>query len=669
VLTPIAMAVATIVVRFDAPEPGAKWYAAALSELVSRELERFPQARVVDAEPADLAIRGRLEGPRLGWRVEPSWSRARAFSGELQVAGVSTAELERHVGEILRPIFQHGGLLDERPPPATTGSAQPTGPPAAPRLAFLLVAVALILWLAWPPALLALLLGPSLRKRQPPSWKWSALAMAAIAIAVIVTRGDPRLLVAQRLPERAVALAAGMLWGAFAWIHLRWAFAPLEGLGQARHDALWTLLRAWLVLSLERLALLSLYLPIAMLTLDGSAALALSPRATWAIALPAAGLFACFWLLTLVDNLALYLDARLVAGTPTDRNPWHFTMRRYLRGRLRKNGVELSARMMARTLFLPSEKVEIACYGGGFSRARVLVGYAARTVALGELPDERDAPERNTSSDELPFGLVLPNQPERRRRVSGRPRPGQPKPQLLGEHVTLLGWAVPQPFGTEVSLETYVAAQKEVASHYAAFEKRIDDEEVDDTDPTHKDFLFGALLRELGAVSRGDCLLSTLRHAFALALPFASWPVRGLMRAARWLWQRVLSGPGQVVADAYAALHQGLHPLIQYIDLMQGGTPHLTTLANEPQLVAASQEIFDRLEKDQNPAKRERLFWLSRFFYAPLSAGLRRRLAGVALVLAVLALLSVGAVRAALQYHPIYSARMQEAANARSQAR
>jgi hypothetical protein len=662
------MLVATIAVRFEAPQPAAAWYADALAELVSRELERFPQAHVVDAPPADLTIGGRLDGARLHWRITPSWSAARTISGELRVGGVAAGELQRHVGEIVRPIFQHGGLLDERPPPSTTGPPPQANAAPAPRLAYALVTLVLILWLAWPPALLALLMGPAVRKRRPASWKWSALAIVALVIAFAATRGDPRALVERSLPERAVALGAGMLWGAFAWIHLRWIFAPLEGLGQARHDALWTLLRAWLLLALQRIVLCAIYLPIGMLTLDGAAALALSPRATWALALPAAGLFACFWMLTLVDNLAIWLDSKLVHGAATDRNPWHFTMRSYLRGCLRRNGVEIGDRLLDRTLFLPAPWIEIACYGGGFARPRVLVGLTPRTVALGELPDERDAPERNVNPDELPFGVVLPGQPERRRPVRARQRPFAPKPQLVGEHVTLLGWAMPQPFGTEVSLDTYIAAQAEVKNQYAAFEKRIDDEEVDDTDPTHKDFLFGALLRELGAVSRGDCLLATLRHSLSLALPHASWLPRNLMRASRWIWIKVLAGPGEVVADAYAALHDGLHPLIQFLDLMQGGTPALTTRANEPRLIAVSTEIFDRLEREGKPAHRERLVWLSRFFYAPLGARLGRRLAGVAIALAVTTLLSFGAVRAALRYHPIYSARM-EATNGRTETR
>jgi hypothetical protein len=189
--------------------------------------------------------------------------------------------------------------------------------------------------------------------------------------------------------------------------------------------------------------------------------------------------------------------------------------------------------------------------------------------------------------------------------------------------------------------------------------------------------LFGALIREMGAIARGDCVLSTLRQSLALAMPRAWLPVRLVMQGFAFLYRSFLAAPAAIVADAHAALHRGMHHLIQFIDLTRGGTPRLTTRANGPQLVAASKEIFDRLEQEEagsrflfTPTGRNRLLWLSRFFHAPLGARFGRRALGLAAAFAVAATLTYGAVRAAVQYHPVYIDRMQkEARDVRTETR
>lgn len=698
-----APAAAQVAVDFARAGTEPAWFAGALEELVGAELGRFSQVRVAEkvdpqacpgrearclveryrAAGVDVVVLGALRGGRLGYEVHATWSGARAFAGAIGVADASTATLQRRVGDILRPIVQRGGLIEQRPVAAEIATAAPRG---GSRATFALVLVGLMVWLAWPALLLVALVGRERlgRKRRPASWKWSALAIAALAGVLLATRGDARVIAALALPvwaERLVPVAAGMLWGAFAWVHVRWAFAPIHGLGQVRHDALWPLLRAWGALSLMRAALLLLYAPVVALTLEACDALAVSSRATWALALPAAGLLACFWVLTVVDNLAVFLDVHLVTGPASERNPWHGTMRRYLGGYLRRLGLEVDSHLLERTLLLPGDLIGTVSYGGGFARPRVLVGDTARTAAFGELPDEREAPERQVNPEEWPIGVIVPGQTdaarlrlaaERRRALADAPpRKRVPKPKLIGEHLTLLGWVLPQPADEGLPLiastqEEYEIVRGLLQEHYAAFERNVDDDEVDDTDPTQKDFLFGPLIRELGAIARGDCVLATLRHGFALALPHASWPVRQLMRALGFVYQRFLGAPAVIVADAHAALHRGLHHLIQYVDLMRGGSPVLTARATLPRLIATSKEIFDRLARDQDapPAARDRLLWLSRFFHAPLGARLGRRLAGALAMFVVSAVLAYGAVKAAREYHPIYVERMQKAQEA-----
>src|SRR5207249_2666527 len=106
---------------------------------------------------------------------------------------------------------------------------------------------------------------------------------------------------------------------------------------------------------------------------------------------------------------SLYLDTKLVTGLPTEREPWHKTVKRYFRGYVRRNGVEVDERMLARTLFLPSARADVTCYGGGFARPRILVGEKPREIALGELPDEEEFPDRTVNPEELPAGIVAPS--------------------------------------------------------------------------------------------------------------------------------------------------------------------------------------------------------------------------------------------------------------------
>ena len=119
------------------------------------------------------------------------------------------------------------------------------------------------------------------------------------------------------------------------------------------------------------------------------------------------------------------------------------------------------------------------------------------------------------------------------------------------------------------------------------------------------------------------------------------------------------------------------NPFHQYLDFARGGSPSLTTRANMPGLIAASKEIFDRLESEPpdprlRPTPHNRLLFISRFFHAPLVKRRRRWVGALALV-AVAGVLAFGAVKSVRRYHPIYMDRMQklqsEAVNARSEER
>jgi hypothetical protein len=668
------------------------WRAAALEEAVAHELSRFRTvelAEKLDGDPcpgrearclvdhyratgAQLIVLGRVRRTLLEYEVYATWMRGRAFDGSLALAGVDPATLRRHLGDIARPIVQRGGLADQRPvttPTATPATATPSALSGAAHhpMRFVWILVGFILVVAFPPLLLWRLIGGALLRKRgaPASWKWSAALIAGLALVLVATGVvDVRTLGLEH--NLAVAIASGMLWGAFVVLNASWVLAPLHGLGQARHDAIWPLLQSWLALVLLRALLLALYAPPLWLALAACAALGLPERTTTALALPVVGLVIDVWLLTLVDNLAQFLDVRLVVGPATARNPWHATMKRYFRGYVRRNGVEVDPTLFERTLFLPSLLPSVVSYGGGFARPRILVGEQARDAALGQLPDESELPDRTVNPEELALGLVAPGMratpagEERRHQLVLAPaRARGYAPKLIGESATMLGWVMPQATDAGVPLisnssEDYDVVKRLLTEHYAAFERNLDDDEIDDTDPTQKDFLFGALLREMGTLASHDTLLATIKLSLG----------QGGVRLG--FYDRFLSGPAARVADAQAALNQGLHHLIQYLAFVRvGAGASLTTRANAPQLIDNSKELFDHMDRAAiatverqllAATPRNRLLWLSRFFHAPLG---RRRDRGLRIIVALAVALVAGgalfvAVRNAVDYHPIY---------------
>jgi hypothetical protein len=730
---------ARLAVDFAAEPPSPGWYASALEQLVARELSRFAGVELTEKLDAhrcpdrdsrclvaiyralgvQVIVLGRVRQRTLDYEVFETWSGTRASRGALAISGVTSASLQRHLGELVRPIVQHGGLLDERPGTESAAQAVPAkGSTSAPSAAqpvrargramllpcFLLAAMA---FLALPIGLTHLLVRRrELHKRAyPASWTWSAAVLAVLGTLALVTSiVDARALWLGPAPTpRALSLSfpalAGMLWGVLVLLNASWVLAPIQGLGQIRHDALWPLLRSYLALAILRASALFFYAPFVLLTLRACAELEVPERATLALVLPAACLLVYFWLLTVVDNLSLFLDVHLVIGLSTTRNPWHGTLKRYFSGYVRRGAIELDPGLLERTLFLPSLLPDVISYGGGFARPRILVGEAARECALGGLPEETEFPDRTVNPEELPFGILFGGEEDdselgrqrqasaerlRRRLTLAPMRPRRPAPRLLGESATLLGWVLPQPGDQGIPLiandsDDYDVVKRLLTQHYAGFERNSDDDEVDDTDPTQKDFLFGALLREMGTLARRDTFFATIWYSLALAWPRTSWAYRLLIRPPLALYERFLSGPAARVADAYTALNQGLHPLLQYLCFLRGvDEARLTARASVPSLIETSRDLLERMA--QEPLRENehgllaahplnRLRWLSQFFHAKLASrmGSAARVLGGMAVAVILVVWAASAVRNAVDYHSVYLERVRPAATQSTQ--
>ena len=660
---------APVVVNFAPSEPAENWFVSGLEEEVKTELLRFHTLEVAKkvnpgrcpgrdprclleeyrAAGVQVIVLGNL-GPRTSLRydVYETWTGSRAFDGSFAVSGVTTPALEREIDAIVRRIVQRGGLLDQRPAALAPEEAVAPTVPRSPAL--------------------------------PRPTRFGRLAGRAAAVAAL-----------------SWPTAAGMLWGAFGLTIGVWVFAPIHGLERIRHDAVWPLLRSWTILALLRAAALAaLYVPVFALTRRACAEAALPERATWAIALPVVGLLTYLLVLALVDGLSVYLDSKLVLGPPTPRNPWHATIKRYFRGYVRRNVVPLDERLLERTLFLPGTRPGVVVYGGGFGRPRIVVGEAVLTAALGELPEEEEIPDRNVNPEDFPVGVVAPSMDTgdashepaeewRRRLTAAPPRARAYMPRLVGQNATLLGWVLPQPIEEGIPLisdteEDFGVVKRLLSEHYAAFQGANDDE-VDDTDPSQKDFLFGALLRELGVASRRDVIFATLSLSLDVVSSRTATPsdarlgqylknwLSHLVRLPLTLYERLLAAPAIRVADAYPALNGALDYFIQYLCIERGvGEELLTARANVPRLLETSRRMLAELDRSQPTdqmrdlfhASRDRAAWLARIFQGPVAP--RRfqwmRVVGAVAITTLVGALILRSVLDAIAYHPIYVGRM-----------
>jgi hypothetical protein len=245
----------------------------------------------------------------------------------------------------------------------------------------------------------------------------------------------------------------------------------------------------------------------------------------------------------------------------------------------------------------------------------------------------------------------------------------------LGEAATLLGWVIPSTRDETVPLisntqEDYEVVHSLLTEHYAAFETDAYEDD-DDTDPRQKDFLFGALLREIGVFLRRENLLGTLQLAYGQLAP----RTKNFQRVSDWLsdlFLRVFSRAPAFVADAYAALNFGRDHLIQYYAYLRSQDEKpLTARADAPQLYRVSRDLLEMLGNEPPSGKdkqlfratlRNRLVSLSRFFYTPVAEEHARvfRIGAAVLVAAAVAMVMGLTVTRSLDYHSVYLERMQQ---------
>jgi hypothetical protein len=675
--------VAASVVIDLAPAPGIPaWFAGSFEQTITHELAGFERLgtaakqdvaigacgpdrecrlRAYRTAGVDIALFGTVGDAAIDYELFQTWTPARLATGTIAIdRHQSPVALEHATRDALHVVLKHGGLLDQKPyllarEPAAGAAA--AGAAWNARVLEILLAVLGLLIL---PFALALIGGEPVRTiARMRSARRVLIAVAAGAAAVIA-------LDAQAIGAFVTAWApliagiGGLGWGAFLVAVVRATFPPLDGLERVPHRELGRFLATWCLAALERLAVLAVgnAALIALVAWLG-ASLAIAPAWIYLVLAPAVVWLARLALASWVECAAARLDRRIVEGPASPDNPWSREISEYLMGYVRRTGWDLDPRLLSRVVFLPGKTVDGAvAYGGGPTHVRIVVDRELLVLAMGPLLEDKpeDQPAR---WPDWTIGCVAPSPGARppsaapplhdfRSRKQRTSYPGvQRKP--LGQAATLLGYAVPAP-GQLVPLISDspqdLAIVRELLSEHFPWFAPDPDEEYDATDRTHKDFLFGALVREIGAARRDETQLATLRLLLGR---------RGA---------RLTSRARARLADSYAALNFARHHLIQHLYHAWTRSPDaLTARARPARLndisVRILAEVADPAAKPPR-AIRARLIHLSQFFAEPIVD--RRNVLATRVALAVaLAVVAVAAGLAVVQsvgYHASYVERM-----------
>ena len=664
--------------------------------------DRRCRLRVYQQSHIDIVFFGGVTDSEIHYELYQTWTPARLATGTIAIGRTQSAiGLKHETRDAFHPVLKHGGLLDQRPhtyagrtrtsPGATGTPSSPGGTAVGPDRAVDPGATGTALWAAVALLVLVLVLpfgvlvarGSSVRRVAGlRSARWTAMLLAGLAIAGTVVHslalGSFDDLVAGS--PWVLAGAGGLAWGALAITTARRILPPLDGLARVAPYDVRRIIRTWCLVVVQRLVGLAVVVAV-LVALSARISGALAIPGPWRalLILPATWWLARLWLASWVECLAIVLDDRLVDGAASPANPWPREIADYLLGYVRRTGWDVDRELLSRIVLLPGRNVDgIATYGGGATHARIVIDQALLELAMGPL----DEPEPDADPDDRPddqpaqwpdwtAAMVMPGAGDQPRRTAsavayhGRRMPRAASRVVvrkpLGQAATLLGYVVAAP-GELVPLISDnpqdLAVVRELLSEHYPWNAPDPDDEFDPTDPTDKDLLFGALVRELGVIQRGDCRWQTIKLALGRRVA------------------RLGSGGHARLADAYAALNFARDHLVQYLYYRwSGATDLLTARARPEQLHATATRIVERLREPPvaSPpgprAIRRRLTWLSSFFAAPIVDRRDRwvrRLVAAGAIAAALAGAGI-LVQRAIDYHAIYAARIEAQQRAASE--
>ncbi len=698
-----------IALHAEAPTPA--WLAEALERTIVRTLHHYERLSVLTATPttaacgrdtacvvnayarggADAVFLGAVTGGEIDWVLYEAVTTKPVDNGTIKLGdGASLISLKQATLRAFAPLLMRGGVLDQRRGSATTQARATNAASAgsqATQTGWLLVVLALF---TAAPLLLGAFALQEDRARLARLRVVRACAASTVGLVVMAVLVFVELISANVLIEPPARLASiwglcsGIAWGVVGWTAAVFVVPPLSGFERVAPRDVTRLVRHALYAALQRALLLLVSATPLVVWLSALASVwELPGSALWLGPAPAVALLAWLTLATWVACLTPILDAALVEGDVSRDNPWHHEVQKYFMGYVRRSGWDLDPGLLSRVVFLPGRGKEVVSYGGAGGPARIVVSMALLKLTM-SAPEQAKAntagdvvlpdwslgvlpPTTAKSGNAALQGMFAPPSPAARSFVTDEAR------RPIGQAASLLGYVMPAPPGEVAPLISDDSSDLQVvrellAEHYP-WTAQDPDEEDDDTDPTHRDLLFGVLVHELGAVVRGDLawhtLTLTLRHQLSHAAPRIRTAFMHVQSACRLVFLHHT----RRVADAYTALHLAHHHFIQYLYFrLTEDRQALTARASEEALRRSSARMLASLqaqktaEHDSERQLQDQAAWLALFFTKPTPPARQKRIRKIIMLTACAFLLVTFGVSAkqSSDYHVIYQRRIAE---------
>ncbi len=595
-------------------------------------------------------LRARLASTELSYEVLESPSGQPLATGTIDLTGLTRAAFEREITNAVTTA------------PTTSGSiSNPTrGPPHRPILLLLVITAALFVGGSLLMAAKPIVTSPLAAWRERRALRWTVAFGAALGAVALILQN-----VGSATHHRWLIYGCGgIAWGLVVTANARVLFPAFAGLGRVDHGDVFRLLQTWSSVSLLRIVRAAFFYAPFMLTLWLIArTLELSDQLLYMIAVPVWALLARFWLLALVEHATLALDRALVIGDANEESAWHASVKGYFLGYVRRLGWPDGEKLVNDVLFLPGEGDSIALYGGGLTASRIVIGEELLEFGLAPYgrPHDYEAPrEDKLFWSDWHLGLIVPSRGQpiasREARTSTHDaEPGDIAPKL-GQPPTLAGFVEPSALDKRHSFRP---------AEDPTWLEWDPGNEHDGTDAGDHDFLFGALVRELGLVQRRSGERLTLVRAIAPKIKRLPDALRRAGKIISAPYRFFFESPQLDLAEAFAVVNHARHHLAQYFAWNAWSDDALLSArAFAPELERQSSAIYRRLQQEKpGPSEptspQNRLQHLASFGRGrhSNSSRWRRRVPLAIAAIAVMGLITVNVIRA-INYHPRYLERV-----------
>lgn len=499
------------------------------------------------------------------------------------------------------------------------------------------------------------------------------------------------------------ALCAGIFWAALLLRLSRFCTGTLSGVQRINHANVANFIKAWLEVCVGKTLLVILFFgPILWMVEKLVAPLWLTANAYWFVVAPFVAFGAMFLLIMWVQSICLVLDRVLLKKS--DKQYWHDKIQKYFQSYSDRCGVVLPESITEDLRFYVAKIPMPVVYGGVGNRVRIVFPDWIAEQALGSPPlyrqkvtDEGFWPtEREPIRHQERHAVLWPDEADPKARVRSKESVFDDlvKKKVLRSHEyhnPPVGEDA-APFATQAGVWGYILPNLESPSvplisndrqdlevvdeliheHHIQFARPQLEEIFDDADPSHKDFLFGGLMQQIGYVHRRDNLITTIATFVSLGankLPHFLWRP---LNAVYQIYERNFSRFPAILADAYPVLHHAGDHFVQYLYYVGSRkSDKFTSRLGRKSLGERTAEIFLWISqikpdaRDNQAARatyRNRFVWLSYFFSTAVAEyAAKGRIPWKRSLIAASVIATLGSESyIAYKYHPEYEKRMAE---------